>query len=73
MTIRRKAYGVTEATATINEHTGLELTERTVREYCRAKVIKAIQPKGQGGWYRIPVAELERFIKANTGSIDNGD
>lgn len=72
MTTRRKAYGVTEATATINERTGLGLTERTVREYCRAGVIVAKQPKGPRGRYRISVMELERFIKANVGSVDNG-
>ena len=71
MTVRRKAYGVTEATAEINERTGLDLTERTVREYCRSGVIAAHQPKGPKGRYRIPVVELERFIKANIESVDS--
>ena len=71
MTTRRKAYGVTEATAEVNERTGLGLTERTVREYCHSGVIAAQQPKGPKGRYRIPVVELERFIKANVGSVDN--
>lgn len=72
MTIRRKAYLVSEATAVINERTGLGLTERTVREYCRTGVIAALQPNGPKGRYRIPAAELERFITANTGSVDSG-
>lgn len=72
MTPRRKAYLVSEATAVIDERTDLGLTERTVREYCRTGVIKARQPKGPKGRYRIPAAELERFITANTGSVDNG-
>jgi len=73
VTTRRKAYVVSEATAEINERTGLGLSERTVREYCHTGVIVAKQPKGPRGRYRIAVVELERFIKANTGSVDKKD
>lgn len=71
MTTRRKAYLVSEATAAINDRAGLGLTARTVREYCRTGVIAAKQPMGPKGRYRIPAAELERFITANTGSVDS--
>jgi Helix-turn-helix domain len=68
----RKALGVRDATALINDRTGLGLTERTVREYCRIGLIKALQPKGARGRYRIAAVELDRFIRLNGGSVDNG-
>lgn len=71
--IRRKAYTITEATAVINDRLRVGYSTTTVREWCRRGIIKALQPMGPGGWHRIPVVELERFLEAKTKGVDSSD
>ena len=42
----KRVYLVSEATREINLRTGMEMTERTVRTYCKDGTIRAHQPHG---------------------------
>ena len=69
----KRVYLVSEATREINLRTGMDLSERTVRTYCKDGTIPAHQPHGARGRYRIWKSDLNAFITANHGSVDNGD
>jgi excisionase family DNA binding protein len=63
---RNRAYTIGEAVEEINSRTGLAVSAAIIRRACQQGVIRGVRPGTGLSWWRIPAAELERYIKART-------
>ena len=71
---RNRAYTVGKAAEELTRRLGYPVSHQMVWYYIHRGVLPSIQLMGPGGWHRIPVSELERFIeRKTTKGLDNSD